>query len=414
VGVSPHTPAPRLVGPPHAGASSAEEATTDGGCEAVPEHQPLNEGAAPAVKGHPDTACGGAPHVDTGPCPSADAVSQTTTTAQQSEQPTPRQPPVWCSLHPTCMWVVGFMSFAVGSTVNFFAFGFAAQSLLAALGSVQFITFVCFGLLRLCCVCVALRPVVLVWSGPYCGVWWSNDGFRLTTWVCLSRAHTHTHTHTHNSNVFFSVCLLKEPATSRTAVATVAIVVGNVVLVLCGNHESHEYTAVQLCDMYLAPPYVTFIALCIAAVTVLTLRLPRLFRQRRETLEVLASTLPGAPVHVPTSVAVDLPLSYALQGAIIGTQSVTFAKSTSELLRITLSGDSQLHNPATYIILVLWIATMIFWIHRMNVALKLFPAQFIVPVLQVLWTVLSMIGGTWPMLTNGRHVWSVMHAWIHM
>lgn len=38
------------------------------------------------------------------------------------------------------LWVIGFLSFAVGSTINFVAFSFAEQSLLAALGSVQFIT----------------------------------------------------------------------------------------------------------------------------------------------------------------------------------------------------------------------------------------------------------------------------------
>ncbi|CAK9142206.1 unnamed protein product [Ilex paraguariensis] len=41
-------------------------------------------------------------------------------------------------------WRVGILFFAVGNCLNFISFGYAAQSLLAALGSIQFVSNIAF------------------------------------------------------------------------------------------------------------------------------------------------------------------------------------------------------------------------------------------------------------------------------
>lgn len=46
-------------------------------------------------------------------------------------------------------WQLGVLLFGVGNVANFVSFGFAAQSLLAALGSIQFVSNVVFGWLVL-------------------------------------------------------------------------------------------------------------------------------------------------------------------------------------------------------------------------------------------------------------------------
>lgn len=51
-------------------------------------------------------------------------------------QSAPKKPPIW---------YVGTFFFVSGSLLNFVSFSFAAQSLLAALGSAQFISNVFFG-----------------------------------------------------------------------------------------------------------------------------------------------------------------------------------------------------------------------------------------------------------------------------
>lgn len=49
-------------------------------------------------------------------------------------------PPIWKSK----IWLLGFVFFTGGNALNFVSFGFAAQSLLAALGAVQFVSNVIF------------------------------------------------------------------------------------------------------------------------------------------------------------------------------------------------------------------------------------------------------------------------------
>ena len=88
-----------------------------------------------------------------------------------------------------------------------------------------------------------------------------------------------------------------------------------------------------------------------------------------------------------------LPFSYAAISAIIGTQSVLLAKSSSELVRTTLGGNNQFNSPFTYFILTAWITSMVFWLYRMNAALRKFDGVFIIPVLQVVWTLFSIVGG---------------------
>ena len=91
----------------------------------------------------------------------------------------------------TNVWGFGMTIFIVGSIVNFASFAFAAQSLLAALGTVQFI-----------------------------------------------------------SNVFFAKFVLKEKLTTRIFVATAIIMGGLIMAILCSNHETEVYTTQDLLNLY--------------------------------------------------------------------------------------------------------------------------------------------------------------------
>ncbi|WMV17714.1 hypothetical protein MTR67_011099 [Solanum verrucosum] len=76
-------------------------------------------------------------------------------------------------------WRVGILFFAIGNCLNFVSFGYAAQSLLAALGSIQFV-----------------------------------------------------------SNIAFAYFVLNKTVTINVLVATAFIVLGNIFLVAFGNHQS--------------------------------------------------------------------------------------------------------------------------------------------------------------------------------
>jgi hypothetical protein len=103
-------------------------------------------------------------------------------------------------LKATSVWRIGVISFTVGSIVNFLSFAFAAQSLLAALGGVQFV-----------------------------------------------------------SNVVFSYTILGETPSTRVICATVIIVIGLCLAVANANHDETSYTEAELLALY-DDLYVTFLA----------------------------------------------------------------------------------------------------------------------------------------------------------
>eukprot|EP00890_Picochlorum_soloecismus_P005143 jgi/Picsp_1/562/NSC_00559-R1_protein len=98
------------------------------------------------------------------------------------------------------IWLVSITVFAVANIANFASFAFAAQSLLAALGSVQFI-----------------------------------------------------------SNVVFSKLVNKEAWNVWIVLGTVVIVAGCVLLVVFGSHESPTYTAEELIKLYSNPGYIIYL-----------------------------------------------------------------------------------------------------------------------------------------------------------
>ncbi|XP_022989646.1 probable magnesium transporter NIPA8 isoform X1 [Cucurbita maxima] len=106
-------------------------------------------------------------------------------------------------------WRVGITFFILGNCLNFISFGYAAQSLLAALGSVQFV-----------------------------------------------------------SNIAFAYFVLHKMVTVKVMVATAFIVLGNVFLVAFGNHQSPVYTSEQLVEKY---GNITFLLYCVILILVVAI-----------------------------------------------------------------------------------------------------------------------------------------------
>ncbi|KAH9328480.1 hypothetical protein KI387_000588, partial [Taxus chinensis] len=221
-------------------------------------------------------------------------------------------------------WRVGLLIFALGNCLNFISFGYAAQSLLAALGSVQFV-----------------------------------------------------------SNVAFAYIVLKEKVTGRVLLATALIVSGNIFLVAFGNHQSPVYTPEQLMEKYTNQ---VFILYCMGLLLLVGVN-HFIYRRGEQLLSISGRHNNKSYWHQL------LPLAYAVVSGAIGSHSVLFAKSLSSLLRLTISGDSQLHGWFTYIIVSLFLCTAAFWMARLNDGLALFDAILIVPMLQITWTFFSIFTG---------------------
>uniref|UniRef100_A0A383W012 Magnesium transporter n=1 Tax=Tetradesmus obliquus TaxID=3088 RepID=A0A383W012_TETOB len=220
-------------------------------------------------------------------------------------------------------WQIGVALFSVGNVANFISFGYAAQSLLAAIGCVQFV-----------------------------------------------------------SNVLFASFVLKEKVFAAVIIAISCIVGGCIVLVSFGSHSSSEYTYKDLLALYGKPAYVSYMA--IGAAVVMAAYAGFWIGQRQVSAKgPRAAALWGAV----------LPLLYCLFSAIIGTQSVLFSKTLAVLLRATASGDNQLTKWFTWLVLPAFLFTAVFWVSRLNKGLKMFPAMVIVPMLQICWTLFSILSG---------------------
>lgn len=220
-------------------------------------------------------------------------------------------------------WRIGILFFAFGNALNFISFGYAAQSLLAALGSVQFV-----------------------------------------------------------SNIAFAYFVLQKTVTVKVLVATTFIVLGNTFLVAFGNHQSPVYTQEQLAEKY---SNTTFLLYCMLLILVVVMH--HYVYRRGELL----LAIPGKDLMPYWKLL--LPFSFAVVSGALGSCSVLFAKSLSNLLRLSMSSSYRLDSWFTYSILLLFLCTAGFWMARLNEGLSQFDAILIVPMFQIAWTFFSICTG---------------------
>lgn len=220
-------------------------------------------------------------------------------------------------------WRVGILFFALGNCLNFISFGYAAQSLLAALGSVQFV-----------------------------------------------------------SNIAFAYFVLNKMVSRKVVVATTFIVFGNIFLVSFGNHQSPVYTPEQLSEKY---SNLVFLLYCLILVLVVA---SNHYIYRKGAVYLSVSEHDVNPYW-----RMSLPFSYAIVSGAVGSCSVLFAKSLSNMLRLAMSSKYPFHSWFTYSLLLLFFSTAGFWMARLNEGLSLFDAILIVPMFQIAWTFFSMCTG---------------------
>lgn len=220
-------------------------------------------------------------------------------------------------------WRVGILFFAMGNCLNFVSFGYAAQSLLAALGSVQFV-----------------------------------------------------------SNIAFAYFVLNKTVSSKVVVATTFIVLGNIFLVSFGNHQSPVYTPEELSEKY---SNLVFLLYCVVLIFIVA---TNHYIYRKGEVHLSVSEHDFSPYW-----RMSLPFSYAIVSGAVGSCSVLFAKSLSNMLRLTMSSSYQFHSWFTYSLLLLFLSTAGFWMARLNEGLSLFDAILIVPMFQIAWTFFSICTG---------------------
>ncbi|OAY84969.1 putative magnesium transporter NIPA8 [Ananas comosus] len=144
----------------------------------------------------------------------------------------------------------------------------------------------------------------------------------------------------------------------------------------------YVYTPEQLIAKY---SNLIFLLYCVSLVLVVALN--HYIYRRGE--DILSASVPDFSAYWRTL----LPFSYAVVSGAVGSCSVLFAKSLSNMLRLTIGSNYQLHSWFTYSMLLLFLSTAGFWMARLNEGLSLFDAILIVPMFQIAWTFFSICTG---------------------
>ncbi len=229
-------------------------------------------------------------------------------------------------------WRLGLIMFIIGSIINFCSFAFAAQSLLACLGSVQFI-----------------------------------------------------------SNVFFARVILNEKPSIYTYISTGVIVIGIIITVIFSNHKSETYTSKELISLY-DDTYLTFL-LCIGAILTIAELAYCYYTSRQESSQALPFTNIIRPCSY-SLVSATIGTQSILQSKCLAElikNNIIDNKNMDD--NETAENQSTFVDLYVYFVCIIFLLGISFWLYRLNNALKLFPGLVIIPLLQVFWTTSAIIQG---------------------
>lgn len=229
------------------------------------------------------------------------------------------------------IWYCGSIFFVIGNIFNFISFSFAPQSLLAALGSAQFV-----------------------------------------------------------SNVFFGKIILGENVTEKTIVATITIILGNALVIysfsrgddtseipdLTANDILANFDRTYSCFVFMLAVLFLF---CWHTYHAINDRVERGELVMHSQLILPTTFAAYSAILGSHSVLFAKCLSILLRSAYTGNEGE--------------EGQILSHTWFTQIIFVGWLVTITFWLRQMNSALIKFDGLFVIPVLQVMWTFSSIISG---------------------
>lgn len=186
------------------------------------------------------------------------------------------------------------------------------------------------------------------------------------------------------TNIFFAAVINKEPITTRAIIATFIIIVGNIFIIIFGSKSTENYNLDELKELALNPLFLGYILFIIIIVTVLQCIFWyfewKISQYKEESL-------------APVAMRRFQPFAYATVSAVIGTNTIIFGKICAGLLQNAAKGEDVFSSIWTYIIIVAFFITMAFWLYRMNNALRMYDAMFIIPVLQCVWLLFGVLGG---------------------
>lgn len=183
------------------------------------------------------------------------------------------------------------------------------------------------------------------------------------------------------SNLIFARLVTKTAISKKMVLGSVFIVGGTVAAVGSGPMSVYSFDIETLVGFWTVPAWIVYVIFA----NTMALATQALWLYHQTALDR------GEPKR---NFATILPVTYALTSALVGTQSVVQAKCISELLELWMGGVCMIWGEwYTYFVLVLFLATVGFWLYRLNAALGKYDPLFIIPLLQASYIVFATVAG---------------------
>lgn len=184
------------------------------------------------------------------------------------------------------------------------------------------------------------------------------------------------------ANAICATFVLGERLTWRDVLPMLLIAVGNILAVASANHsEQRGLTLREISDLFRRPTFRAYLATVIVLAAILMII--------RSRLRVRIRKSGGVEMASPTLVAYA-GLCHAAAAAMLSVNTVFLSKAS--LLALT-DGFHNALKPQFLALILTWLSLVCFWIYTLNRLLASHDILFIVPAIEVLWSLCSMIGG---------------------
>ncbi|GIQ81039.1 magnesium transporter NIPA [Kipferlia bialata] len=190
------------------------------------------------------------------------------------------------------------------------------------------------------------------------------------------------------SNVIFATLLLRERFGFLDALAVAVVATGAVMAVLAGSHEDVPYGVEQILALMARPQFLAFEGVLLITWPVVFMMLKSMEKHSVKPVKEEGR----APTMRDRVVFIVAPILWGVLIGTIGSQTALLGKASGELVKTTLAGDSQLGNPAMWIILGGVGLAAVMQVVGLNLALKYFDSLFIIPCQYTAWLMSSVIG----------------------
>ena len=235
----------------------------------------------------------------------------------------------------------GWFIFLIGNGLNFCSLRFTAQTVLSALGSIQFI-----------------------------------------------------------ANIINIYILFKIKPTKSQIFGTLLIIIGITFILLLSNLSTYsQLTVDQIVDLFKSKGNMIYL-ICVISISIIIQCIYYYLKRKEESMNnnngndnnkngLLFQEENDTELNLflfTTKSKLIMSICYALISTMIGTQSAVFSKCIALILT-----QLDFKNFMFYLLIILWICSMLFWLYRMNKSLYLYKSVFIIPLLQVLWMIFSII-----------------------